>query len=87
MADALIDDRPFFGPRPPDIEEMRRKTFVLWSEAGLTDGDRHDFATFVLGRRVRSWTEFDGGDWCRILDALTGWFAVRELRRQAGTPD
>lgn len=79
-----MDDRPMFGARPADVDGMRRKTFVLWTEAGLLDSDRHDFATFILGRRVRSWTEFDADDWGRILDALTGWFAVRELRRQAG---
>lgn len=68
----------------PDLDSQRRKAFVLLGETGLPDADRHDLATFILGRRVRSWTEFDADDWGRILDALTGWHAVEHLRRDRG---
>lgn len=64
---------------------MRRKVFAVLNEAGLdTRADRCDLASFILGRRIRSFTELDNPDWSRLVDALSGWVGVRELRRQRG---
>lgn len=69
----------------PDVERMRKRCFALLSEAGLDSrSDRHDLATFVLGRKVRSWTEFDAAEWRRMTDSLAGWFAVQTIRKQKG---
>lgn len=72
---------------PPDlnVQAARAKAFVLLKEAGLTDpADRHDLSSFILGRRIKSWKELEPADWTRILDSLSGWFAVQHLRRERG---
>lgn len=57
---------------------------MLLHETGLPKSDRHDLASFILGREVRSFTEFDADDWGRMLDALTGWHAIEHQRRERG---
>lgn len=67
-------------------ERARKQFFALLHEAGLDshDVDRRDLARFILGRRVDSFTSFDVDDWCRMLDAIRGWYSITELRRQRG---
>lgn len=70
---------------PPDRDRLRRRCFAILSEAGLEGReDRKALASFVLGRPVASWSEFDNAEWRRITDACVGWVAFRELRRQSG---
>lgn len=69
----------------PDIDRLRRRAFAILSEAKLTDrADRHDFASFILGRKVRTWSDLTRPEWVRLVDALCGWVAVRTLRQQHG---
>lgn len=75
---------------PPNlnVDAARAKAFVLLKEAGLTErSDRHDLSSFILGRRIRSWTTLEPDDWRRLLDALTGWHAIQHLRRERGIHD
>jgi hypothetical protein len=79
-------DAPITAPAAPQtVDQMRRRCFAILSEAKLDQrADRCDLATFILGRKIRSWTEFDKADWRRMTDALVGWVGVREIRRQKG---
>lgn len=68
-----------------NVDAARAKAFVLLKEAGIVEAsDRHDLASFVLGRRVRSWREFEPDDWRRMLDSISGWHAIEHLRRERG---
>lgn len=64
------------------IAYLRRRVFALYGETGLPQDDRHELASWVLGRDVVSWREFDERDWWRMVDALGGWHKVEELRLQ-----
>jgi hypothetical protein len=76
------------GPRPPDIRARRAKFFALLADADLdlTDEERHEVATFLLGRRVTTFRDFTADDWGRMLDTITGWFAWCHVRREHGLP-
>lgn len=68
-----------------DVARIRRKTFAVLGDAGIGDEDRRDLATFVLGRRVKSYKDLTPEEWQRVGDAVTGWFAIEHLRRERGS--
>ena len=58
---------------------LRRKTYLLAKEIGLSRADRMDLAEAVLVHDVNSWSDLDEQEIGRIADALNGYAAISHL--------
>lgn len=60
------------GPAPAAAapKQMTKLLFVLLSKAGIGDGERHGWASTVLGREVASFSELTADDTKALIDRL-----------------